>query len=51
VKGEGKHLRLAGDKLLGVTQWLEGWGASMGTQPVAQRSAEDTAEQSLAEMS
>jgi len=46
VKGEGEYISLAGDKLWGDTQWLEGPGASMGPQPVAQRCAVDTAAQS-----
>jgi len=37
VIGEGEHRRLAGDKLWGDTQRLEGWGASRGPQTVAQR--------------
>ena len=43
VKEEGQDIRLAGDKLLCDTQWLEGRGASTGLQPVAHRSAGDTA--------
>jgi len=46
VKGEGEHIGPAGDKMWGDTQWLEGWGASTGPQPVAQRSAGDTGAQS-----
>jgi len=45
VKGEGEHIRLVGDKLWGDTQRLEGRGASMGAQPVAQRRAGDTTAQ------
>ena len=45
MKGEGEHIRLPGDKLWGDTQWLEGRGASMGPQPVAQKHAGDTAAQ------
>jgi len=41
-----EHIVLAGDRLSGDTQWLEGWGASTGPQPVAQRYAMDTAAQS-----
>jgi len=43
VKGE--RIRLSGDKLLSDTQRLEGWGASIGLQPVAQRCAGDTVAQ------
>jgi len=46
VKEEGEHIRLASDKRWDDTQWLEGWGASTGPQPVAQRHAGDTAAQS-----
>jgi len=46
VKGEEKHVRLASDKLWEDTQWLEGWGASKGPKPSAQRHAGDTAAQS-----
>jgi len=45
-KGEGKHIRLACDKLWDDTQWLEGQGASTGPQTVAQKHAGDTAAQS-----
>jgi len=51
VKGEGEPIKLAGDHLWDNTHWLEGWGASMGPQPVAQRRAGGTAAQSLVEMS
>ena len=45
MKEEGEHIRLAYDKLWDGTQQLEGWGASTGPQPVAQRHAGDTAAQ------
>jgi len=45
VKGEGEHIRLACDKLWDDTQQLEGRGATMGPQLVAQRHAGDTAAQ------
>jgi len=46
VQGEGEHIGPAGDKLWCDTQRLEGRDASTGPQPVAQRSAGDTAAQS-----
>jgi len=46
VEGEGEHIGPAGDKLCSDTQWLEGRSASTCPQPVAQRSAGDTAAQS-----
>jgi len=46
AKGERERIRLAGDKLWGDTQQLEGRGASTGPPPVAQRRARDTAAQS-----
>ena len=51
MKGEGEHIRLASDKLWGDEQLLEGWDASTGPQPVAQRHAGNTAAQSLVEVS
>ena len=43
MKGEGELIRLASDRLGEDTQWLEGWGASRSTQPVAQQQVRDTA--------
>jgi len=52
VKGEGEHIRLADDNLWDDTQELEGWCASMGSQPVAQNHAGSLQHsQSLVEMS
>ena len=46
MKWEGEHIRLASDKLWSDAQRLEGWDASTGPQPPAQRHAGDTAAQS-----
>ena len=47
MKGEGEHIRLAGDKVWGDTHWLVERVASIGTQPGAQRLSGGIAAQSL----